>query len=132
MAINKRKVLDAARRYVQKGARAKAFKEYGKLLASDPQDAKLLLEVGDTYRRWGEVEEAIAHMNKLVEFRPHCIEEPIARDDVLRNLSISEALAPHGIGVACGEQVPSPVVFKQLLKAGPSSSARSTPPALQE
>ena len=65
MAINKRKVLDAARRYVQKGARAKAFKEYGKLLASDPQDAKLLLEVGDTYRRWGEVEEAIAHYTKV-------------------------------------------------------------------
>ena len=65
MAINKRKVLDAARRHVQKGARAKAFKEYGKLLAADPQDAKLLLEVGDTYRRWGETEEAIAHYTKV-------------------------------------------------------------------
>jgi len=65
MAINKRKVLDAARKHVQKGARAKAFKEYGKLLAADPQDAKLLLEVGDTYRRWGEVEEAISHYTKV-------------------------------------------------------------------
>ena len=65
MAINKRKVLDAARRQVQKGARAKAFKEYGKLLAADPQDAKLLLEVGDTYRRWGETEEAITHYTKV-------------------------------------------------------------------
>jgi tetratricopeptide (TPR) repeat protein len=65
MAINKRKVLDAARKHVQKGARAKAFKEYGKLLAADPQDAKLLLEVGDTYRRWGEVEEAITHYTKV-------------------------------------------------------------------
>jgi tetratricopeptide (TPR) repeat protein len=65
MAINKRKVLEAARKHVQKGARAKAFKEYGKLLAADPQDAKLLLEVGDTYRRWGEVEEAISHYTKV-------------------------------------------------------------------
>ncbi|MCS5635542.1 MAG: hypothetical protein NZ990_03430, partial [Myxococcota bacterium] len=65
MAINKRKVLETARRHVQKGARAKAFKEYGRLLAADPQDAKLLLEVGDTYRRWGEVEEAIAHYTKV-------------------------------------------------------------------
>ena len=65
MAINKRKVLDAARKHVQKGARAKAFKEYGRLLAADPQDAKLLLEVGDTYRRWGEVEEAISHYTKV-------------------------------------------------------------------
>ena len=65
MAINKRRVLDAARKHVQKGARAKAFKEYGKLLAADPQDAKLLLEVGDTYRRWGEVEEAITHYTKV-------------------------------------------------------------------
>ncbi len=65
MAINKRKVLEAARKYAQKGAKEKALKEYNRLIQSDPRDAKLLLEVGDAYRRWGQVEEAIAQYNKV-------------------------------------------------------------------
>ena len=71
----------------------------------------------DANQVWG-VDEAIAYMEQLAEFRPHWIEEPTARDDVLGCCRIAEALAPHGIGVACGEQVPSPVIFKQLLQRG--------------
>ena len=67
MALNKRKVLDAARKYAQKGAKAKALKEYNRLLAEDPRDAKLLLEVGDAYRRWGQNEEAIAQYGKVAQ-----------------------------------------------------------------
>jgi len=77
-------------------------------------DALLMLDANQV---WG-VEEAIAHMKELVEFRPTWIEEPTARDDVLGYKRIAEALAPHNIGVACGEQVPSPVLFKQLLESG--------------
>jgi tetratricopeptide (TPR) repeat protein len=65
LAINKRKVLDAARKFAQKGAKQKALKEYNKLIQVDPRDAKLLLEVGDAYRRWGQVEEAITQYNKV-------------------------------------------------------------------
>ncbi len=67
MALNKRKVLDAARKHAQKGAKAKALKEYNKLLNEDPRDAKLLLEVGDAYRRWGQNEEAIAQYGKVAQ-----------------------------------------------------------------
>lgn len=67
MALNKRKVLDAARKFAQKGAKAKALKEYNKLLKEDPRDAKLLLEVGDAYRRWGQNEEAIAQYGKVAQ-----------------------------------------------------------------
>ena len=67
MALNKRKVLDAARKHAQKGAKAKALKEYNKLLKGDPRDAKLLLEVGDAYRRWGQNEEAIAQYGKVAQ-----------------------------------------------------------------
>ncbi|MCB9722932.1 MAG: tetratricopeptide repeat protein [Spirochaetaceae bacterium] len=67
MALNKRKVLDAARKFAQKGAKAKALKEYQKLLQADPRDAKLLLEVGDAYRRWGQAEEAIAQYSKVAQ-----------------------------------------------------------------
>jgi len=65
LALNKRKVLDAARKFAQKGAKQKALKEYDKLVQADPRDAKLLLEVGDAYRRWGQVEEAIGQYNKV-------------------------------------------------------------------
>ena len=67
MALNKRKVLEAARKYAQKGAQAKALKEYAKLLKADPRDAKLLLEVGDAHRRWGQAEEAIAQYGKVAQ-----------------------------------------------------------------
>jgi tetratricopeptide (TPR) repeat protein len=65
LALNKRKVLEAARKFAQKGAKAKALKEYDKLLKDDPRDAKLLLEVGDAYRRWGQNDEAIAQYVKV-------------------------------------------------------------------
>ena len=65
MALNKRKVLEAARKHAQKGAKARALKEYNKLLKEDPRDAKLMLEVGDAYRRWGQNDEAIAQYAKV-------------------------------------------------------------------
>ena len=43
MAINKRKILEAARKFAQKGAKEKALKEYAKLLKADPKDAKVRL-----------------------------------------------------------------------------------------
>lgn len=67
MALNKRKVLDSARKFAQKGAKAKALKEYQLLLQADPRDAKLLLEVGDAYRRWGQTEDAIAQYAKVAQ-----------------------------------------------------------------
>jgi pilus assembly protein FimV len=67
LALNKRKVLDTARKHAQKGAKAKALKDYNILLKADPRDAKLLLEVGDAYRRWGQAEEAIAQYGKVAQ-----------------------------------------------------------------
>ena len=71
----------------------------------------------DANQIWG-VDEAIEWMEKLTEFRPFWIEEPTARDDVLGFMKIRQALKPHNIGVAAGEQVPSPVIFKQMLASG--------------
>ena len=68
----------------------------------------------DANQIWG-VDEAIEYMKRLSEFRPYWIEEPTARDDVFGYKRIADDLRPFGIGVAAGEQVPSPVIFKQLL-----------------
>ena len=77
-------------------------------------DAGLML---DANQIWG-VDEAITYVESLAQFRPTWIEEPTARDDVLGYVKIAEALKRYDIGVAAGEQVPSPVVFKQLLASG--------------
>ena len=71
----------------------------------------------DCNQIWG-VDEAIGYMNELAEFNPVWIEEPTARDDVQGHLKISKSLEGLGIKVATGEQVPSPVIFKQLLQSG--------------
>ena len=76
-------------------------------------DALLML---DANQIWS-IDEAISYMGELVEFKPHWIEEPTARDDVFGYRKIAEAMLPHGIGVAGGEQVPSLVIFKQLLQS---------------
>ena len=78
------------------------------------EHAKLML---DANQIWG-VDEGIAHMEELTEFNPIWIEEPTARDDVEGHLKIKNALKKYDIGVAAGEQVPSPVIFKQLLTTG--------------
>lgn len=67
LAVDKRKILESARKLSQKGAKAKALKEYQKLIKLDPKDAKLRLELGDAYRRWGEVSEAITAYSKVAE-----------------------------------------------------------------
>ena len=77
-------------------------------------EGKLML---DCNQLWG-VDEAIEYMNQLSEFNPIWIEEPTARDDVRGHLKITQALQESNIKVASGEQVPSPVIFKQLLQSG--------------
>ena len=67
MAPNKRKILEAARKYAQKGQKDRALKEYDKLLKLDPRDAKLRLEIGDAHRRWGQVDEAILAYGRVAE-----------------------------------------------------------------
>ena len=74
-------------------------------------EARLMLDANQV---WG-VDEAISHMEALTEFQPTWIEEPTARDDVLGFVKIARALEKYGIGVAAGEQVPSPVIFKQMI-----------------
>ena len=76
-------------------------------------EAKMMVDCNQV---WG-VDEAIEYMKKLSEFKPLWIEEPTARDDVQGHLKISKALEKFNIKVATGEQVPSTVIFKQLLQS---------------
>jgi len=77
-------------------------------------DIKLMIDANQV---WG-VKEAIDYVLQLSSFNIKWIEEPTARDDVEGHLVISKSLNRHGIGVAAGEQVPSPSLFKQMLTRG--------------
>jgi L-fuconate dehydratase len=70
----------------------------------------------DANQRW-EVDEAIAKMGELAQFRPWWIEEPTSPDDILGHAKIARALEPSGIGVATGEHGMNRVLFKQLFQA---------------
>ena len=77
-------------------------------------DVKLML---DANQFWG-VDEAITYMKELADFEITWIEEPTARDDVMGFKRISEALNPLGLKLAAGEQIQSPVIFKQMISSG--------------
>ena len=67
MAINKRKILQAAQKSLQKGAFDKALKDYKTLLEADPKDVNLRLKVGDVYLKQGKSDEAVAAYKKVAE-----------------------------------------------------------------
>ncbi len=66
-AQNKRKTLDTAQKYVQKGAYDKAIKEYAKLLASDPRDTNIRLKIGDLHLKKGDKPKAIEAYSQVAQ-----------------------------------------------------------------
>ncbi|MCL4109589.1 UNVERIFIED_CONTAM: hypothetical protein GTU68_049182 [Idotea baltica] len=71
----------------------------------------------DANQYWG-VDEAKRHVERYRPFNLKWVEEPIARDDVLGYVELSETFSDASFDFACGEQAASPVIFKQLLKSG--------------
>lgn len=71
----------------------------------------------DANQYWG-VEEAKEHVSKYLPFHLKWVEEPIARDDVLGYVELSQSFREASFDFACGEHAASPVIFKQLLKSG--------------
>ncbi len=118
---------DKVRRLCRDGVAAgwSHFKlKVGRDLADDIRRARIVREeIGpdrtlmvDANQVW-DVDQAIAWMIELAEFRPWWIEEPTNPDDILGHARIARALEPFGIGVATGEHGQNRVLFKQLLQA---------------
>jgi L-fuconate dehydratase len=118
---------DKVRRLCREGVAAgwTHFKlKVGRDLADDIRRARIVREeIGpervlmvDANQVW-DVDQAIAWMTELAEFRPWWIEEPTSPDDILGHARIARALEPFGIGVATGEHGQNRVLFKQLLQA---------------
>ena len=67
MAVNKRKILETAQKYLQKGALDRALKEYRTLLELDPRDSSARLKLGDIQLRLGDKAEAVAAYLKVAQ-----------------------------------------------------------------
>jgi L-fuconate dehydratase len=70
----------------------------------------------DANQNWN-VDEAIARVNELAQFKLWWIEEPTSPDDVMGHAAIAKAVRPAGVGVATGEHCANRIIFKQLLQA---------------
>ena len=68
MAFNKEKVMEAARKFVDKGQIDKAIKEYLRVVKEDPQDVRVWLKVGDLYAKKGSKQEAAETYLKVARF----------------------------------------------------------------
>ena len=71
----------------------------------------------DANQFWG-VGEAKKHVANYGPFGLKWVEEPIARDDVLGYIELSESFKKESFQFACGEHAASPVIFKQPLISG--------------
>src|SRR5262245_65616800 len=68
MAINKNKVMDAARKARNKGQVDKAIKKYLKIVREDPKDVRVWLKIGDLYAKKGAKPEATETYLKVAKF----------------------------------------------------------------
>lgn len=68
MAFNKEKVMDAARKFVDKGQLDKAVKEYLRIVREDPRDVRVWLKIGDLYAKKGSKQEAVETYLRVAHF----------------------------------------------------------------
>jgi tetratricopeptide (TPR) repeat protein len=68
VAFNKEKVMDAARKFVDKGQIDKAVKEYLRIVREDPKDVRVWLKIGDLYAKKGSKQEASETYLKVARF----------------------------------------------------------------
>lgn len=68
MAIDRERVLAAAQKYVEKKRYDRAAVEYQRVLQEDPNDARILLKLGDLQSKMGSYPEAIATYERVGKF----------------------------------------------------------------
>jgi pilus assembly protein FimV len=68
VAFNKEKVMDAARKFVDRGQIDKAVKEYLRIVHEDPKDVRVWLKIGDLYAKKGSKQDAIETYLKVARF----------------------------------------------------------------
>jgi tetratricopeptide (TPR) repeat protein len=68
LAFNKEKVMDAARKFVEKNQLDKAVKEYLRVVQEDPKDVRVWLKIGDLYAKKGSKHDATETYLRVARF----------------------------------------------------------------
>src|SRR5215210_2721878 len=110
VAFNKEKVMDAARKFVEKNQLDKAVKEYLRIVQEDPKDVRVWLKIGDLYakkgsqqdasetslqvaghfHREGNTKDALATVRQLVDLDPENIATRIKLGELYSKESLTE------------------------------------------
>jgi L-fuconate dehydratase len=122
LGLSNEKILETIQRMRDKGFDAFKLK-VGQDLDSDVDRISLLREAIGTEtdlmvdaNQFLGVDEAKRHLQHFLPYNLKWVEEPIARDDVMGYVELSENFRDASFEFACGEHAASPVIFKQLLK----------------
>lgn len=67
MTVNRNKIMEAARKYLDKGQYDRAILEYQKILKGDPSDARVWLKIADTFVKMGELQRAVETYLRVAE-----------------------------------------------------------------
>ncbi len=148
MAFNKEKVMEAARKFVDKGQVDKAIKEYLRVVKEDPQDVRVWLKVGDLYAKKGAKQEAsetylkvaryyqdqgfflkaVAVYKQILKLDPRLVEVNLKLAELYRQLGLLSDAMQHFESVAAhfhreGKTKEALATVRQLVDLDPENIA---------
>ena len=148
MAFNKEKVMDAARKFVDKNQLDKAIKEYLRVVKEDPQDVRVWLKIGDLHARKGQKQEAtetylkvaryyqdqgfftkaVAVYKQILKLDPRLVEVHLKLAELYRQLGLMSDAMQHFESVAAhfhreGKTKEALATVRQLVDLDPQNVA---------
>ncbi len=148
MAFNKEKVMDAARKFVDKGQLDKAIKEYLRVVKEDPADVRVWLKIGDLHARKGQKQEAtetylkvaryyqdqgfftkaVAVYKQILKLDPRLVEVHLKLAELYRQLGLMSDAMQHFESVAAhfhreGKTKEALATVRQLVDLDPQNVA---------
>src|SRR6188472_1321947 len=100
MAFNKEKVMDAARKFVDKGQIDKAVKEYLRIVSEDPKDARqdaieTYQKVAKFYHEQGFFQKAVAVYKQILKLDPRLVDVILNLAELYRQLGLMSDAMQH-------------------------------------
>lgn len=148
MAFNKEKVMDAARKFVDKGQLDKAIKEYLRVVKEDPADVRVWLKIGDLHARKGQKQDAtetylkvaryyqdqgfftkaVAVYKQILKLDPRLVEVHLKLAELYRQLGLMSDAMQHFESVAAhfhreGKTKEALATVRQLVDLDPQNVA---------
>jgi tetratricopeptide (TPR) repeat protein len=148
VALNKDKVMDTARKFVEKGQLDKAVKEYLRIVEEEPKDVRVWLKIGDLYAKKGAKQDAtetylkvarfyqeqgfylkaVAVYKQVLKLEPRLVDVSLKLAELYRQLGLLSDAMQHFEGVAGhfhreGNTKDALATIRQLVELDPENIA---------